>query len=91
MKSTWSVPSALCFVLCEVSDGTLRNAGTDRLHTAGTGAKMLTLKGVSIASTCTSAARASAMTPYVLCRSRRLRREKTYGVSSSFFSGFVVR
>jgi hypothetical protein len=61
------------------------------MQTAGASAKMLTLKGVSIASTCPSATRASAMTPYVLCRSRRLLREKTYGVSGSFFSGFVVR
>jgi len=52
---------------------------------------MLTLKGVSIASTCTSAARASAMIPYVVRRSRCLLREKTYGVSSSFFSGFDLR
>jgi hypothetical protein len=65
--------------------------GWHRLQTAGTSAKMLTLKGVSIASTCTSAARASAMIPYVVRRSRCLLREKTYGVSSSFFSGFDVR
>ena len=63
----------------------------NRLQTAGTSAKMLTLKGVSIASTCTSAARASAMIPYVVRRSRCLLRQKTYGVSSSSFSGFDVR